>query len=72
MQDENRRLRAHTKFALEHLIANGYTYYELIEALSINDITKVKSLLVKLCICTIGQVVLKPFKARRDDENSRQ
>jgi hypothetical protein len=72
MQDKNRCFGKYAKFLLGHLFANGYTFYELTEALSNNDTAKVKSLLIKLCIYTFGQLVLKHFKSGKDDENNRQ
>jgi hypothetical protein len=73
MQDKNQRFRAFKKFVLGHFIANGYTYFEIADAISINDAAKVKSLLVKLCIYTVCQVALKHLKSgKNDDENNRQ
>lgn len=73
MQDKNCRFWKLKKFILEHLINNGYTYFELEEAISINDTEKIKILLMKLCICTVSQLALKLLNAgKKDDENNRQ
>jgi len=73
MQEKNYRFRTSKKFILGHFIANGYTYFEIAEALSINDTAKVKSILVKLCIYAVCQVAAKHLKSRKkDDENNCQ
>jgi hypothetical protein len=73
MQEKNRRFKKLKNFVLGHLIANGYTYFELAEAISTNDTENVKSLLVKLFIYTVSQLALKHLKSgKRGNANDHQ
>lgn len=73
-QDKSELSQNIVKYFKEHPFLNGYLYYELIGAITTQNDTNIESILTKLAITTICQLVIKCCKSpkRNDDENTRK